>query len=85
MFIALGNGDLSVSKIIKQFSQQEEASDIFEVNPSAAPATSTNAIEVVGLKGMLSSMALLQRCLDQWSFTPVDAAQPSTARIARIF
>ncbi|MBK8617834.1 MAG: bifunctional (p)ppGpp synthetase/guanosine-3',5'-bis(diphosphate) 3'-pyrophosphohydrolase [Anaerolineales bacterium] len=57
MFIALGNGDLSVSKIINQFSQQEEASDIFEVNPSAAPATSTNAIEVVGLKGMLSTMA----------------------------
>jgi len=57
MFIALGNGDLSVSKIIKQFSQQEEASDIFEVNPSSSPATSTNAIEVVGLKGMLSSMA----------------------------
>ena len=57
MFIALGNGDLSVSKVIKQFAQQEEATDIFEVGPSAAPATSTNAIEVVGLKGMLSSMA----------------------------
>ncbi len=57
MFISLGNGDLSVSKIIKQFSQHEEASDIFEVNPSSAPSTSTNAIEVVGLKGMLSSMA----------------------------
>jgi GTP pyrophosphokinase len=57
MFIALGNGDLSVNKIIKQFSQQEEASDIFEINPSSTPATSTNAIEVVGLKGMLSTMA----------------------------
>ncbi len=57
MFISLGNGDLSVSRIVKQFSQQEEASDIFEVNPSSAPANSTNAIEVVGLKGMLSSMA----------------------------
>ena len=57
MFIELGNGDLPVSKVIKQFSQQEEASDIFEVNPSAAPSTSTNAIEVVGLKGMLSTMA----------------------------
>ena len=57
MFISLGNGDLSVSKIIKQFSQHEEASDIFEVNPSSTPSTSTNAIEVVGLKGMLSSMA----------------------------
>jgi len=57
MFIALGNGDLSVSRIIKQFSQQVQASDIFEISTSAAPATSTNAIEVVGLKGMLSSMA----------------------------
>ena len=57
MFIELGNGDLSVSKIIKQFSQQEEAHDIFEVKPATTPATSTNAIEVVGLKGMLSSMA----------------------------
>ncbi|MBI3166266.1 MAG: bifunctional (p)ppGpp synthetase/guanosine-3',5'-bis(diphosphate) 3'-pyrophosphohydrolase [Chloroflexi bacterium] len=57
MFVAIGNGDLPVNKVIKQFSQQEEVSDIFEVNPSAAPATSTNAIEVVGLKGMLSTMA----------------------------
>ncbi len=57
MFIALGNGDLSVSKVIKQFSQQEEASDIFDVNPTTAPPTSTNAIEVVGLKGMLTTMA----------------------------
>jgi GTP pyrophosphokinase len=57
MFIELGNGDLSVNKIIKQFAQHEEADEIFEVNPSATPTTSTNAIEVVGLKGMLSSMA----------------------------
>ena len=57
MFIELGNGDLAVSKIIKQFSQQEEVHDIFEVSPTTTPATSTNAIEVVGLKGMLSSMA----------------------------
>jgi guanosine-3',5'-bis(diphosphate) 3'-pyrophosphohydrolase len=57
MFIELGNGDLSVNKIIKQFAQHEEVDEIFEINPSVAPATSTNAIEVVGLKGMLSSMA----------------------------
>jgi GTP diphosphokinase / guanosine-3',5'-bis(diphosphate) 3'-diphosphatase len=68
MFIELGNGDLSVNKIIKQFSQHEEADDIFEVTPSAAPATSTNAIEVVGLKGMLSSMA---RCCNPMPGDPV--------------
>ncbi|MDD2922624.1 MAG: bifunctional (p)ppGpp synthetase/guanosine-3',5'-bis(diphosphate) 3'-pyrophosphohydrolase [Anaerolineales bacterium] len=58
MFLALGNGDLTINKVLKQFVQEEEAdSDIFKVNPSAATATATDAIEVVGLKGMLSSMA----------------------------
>ncbi|MBC7878834.1 MAG: bifunctional (p)ppGpp synthetase/guanosine-3',5'-bis(diphosphate) 3'-pyrophosphohydrolase [Anaerolineales bacterium] len=57
MFVDLGNGELPIGKVIKLFAQQEEVSDIFEVNPSVTPATSTNAIEVVGLKGMLSSMA----------------------------
>ncbi len=74
MFIELGNGDLSVSKVIRQFSQQEKAEDIFEVNPTIRVDTTTNVIEVVGLKGMLSSMA-----------SPADAARPFTARTARIF
>jgi GTP diphosphokinase / guanosine-3',5'-bis(diphosphate) 3'-diphosphatase len=68
MFIELGNGELSVNKVIKQFAQQEEAEEIFEVNPSAKTATSTNAIEVVGLKGMLSSMA---RCCNPMPGDPV--------------
>jgi len=68
MFIELGNGDLSVNKIIKQFSQHEEAEEIFEVSPSVKPATSTNAIEVVGLKGMLSTMA---RCCNPMPGDPV--------------
>ncbi len=68
MFIELGNGDLSVNKIIKQFSQHEEAEEIFEVSPSVTPATSTNAIEVVGLKGMLSTMA---RCCNPMPGDPV--------------
>jgi GTP pyrophosphokinase len=68
MFIELGNGDLSVNKVIKQFSQQEEAEEIFEITPSVTPATSTNAIEVVGLKGMLSTMA---RCCNPMPGDPV--------------
>ena len=68
MFIELGNGDLSVNKIIKQFSQHEETDEIFEINPSASPATSTNAIEILGLKGMLSSMA---RCCNPMPGDPV--------------
>jgi GTP diphosphokinase / guanosine-3',5'-bis(diphosphate) 3'-diphosphatase len=68
MFIELGNGDLSVNKVIKQFSQDEKVDEIFEINPSVTPATSTNAIEVVGLKGMLSSMA---KCCNPMPGDPV--------------
>jgi len=57
MFISLGNGDLSISKVIKQFSEDEEVNDILTANAPAAETTSTDAVEVVGLKGMLSNMA----------------------------
>ncbi len=68
MFIELGNGDLAVNKVIKQFSQDEKTDEIFEINPSAKTTTSTNAIEVVGLKGMLSSIA---RCCNPMPGDPV--------------
>ncbi|MFN3492011.1 MAG: ACT domain-containing protein, partial [Anaerolineales bacterium] len=49
---------LSISKIIKQFSQDEEIKDILEVNaPAAQPRKTESNIEVVGLKDMLASMA----------------------------
>ncbi|HNK62958.1 MAG TPA: bifunctional (p)ppGpp synthetase/guanosine-3',5'-bis(diphosphate) 3'-pyrophosphohydrolase, partial [Anaerolineales bacterium] len=57
MFINLGTGELPIGRLIKQFSQVEEIKDILEANAPAAQTTSTDAVEVVGLKGMLSSMA----------------------------
>lgn len=57
MFIDLGTGDLSISKLIRQFAQDEEIKDILEANTPAAPQKPTDAIEVVGLKGMLATMA----------------------------
>lgn len=57
LFIALGNGDLSVSKVIKLFSESEESTDILTIGTPAAEAGVTDAIEVVGLKGMYSNMA----------------------------
>ena len=57
MFIALGTGDLSVSKVIKQFSQSEENTDILTVGAPASETAVTDVIEVVGLKGMYSNMA----------------------------
>ena len=57
LFIALGSADLSISKVIKQFSHTEEIKDILEANAPATQFRPTDAIEVVGLKGMLASMA----------------------------
>jgi GTP pyrophosphokinase len=57
MFIALGNGDLPIGKVIGQFSEAEESNDILAANAVPSEATSTDSIEVVGLKGLLSTMA----------------------------
>jgi GTP pyrophosphokinase len=57
-FIDLGCGDLSLSKVIREFSQTSESEDILTAGSAPLPdQTSTDAIEVVGLKGMLSNMA----------------------------
>jgi len=58
MFIAVGCGDLSVNKVIREISQAEETADILEVTiPAQGKKSSTDVVEVVGLKGLLSSMA----------------------------
>jgi GTP diphosphokinase / guanosine-3',5'-bis(diphosphate) 3'-diphosphatase len=57
MFIELGNGDLSVTKIIRQFSESQESEDILPTGTPRAETTYTDAVDVVGLKGMYSTMA----------------------------
>jgi guanosine-3',5'-bis(diphosphate) 3'-pyrophosphohydrolase len=58
MFIALGNGDLSVNRVIKQLSDIQETADILEATiPIHEAKPSTDAVEVVGLKGLLSTIA----------------------------
>ncbi|RPJ24458.1 MAG: bifunctional (p)ppGpp synthetase/guanosine-3',5'-bis(diphosphate) 3'-pyrophosphohydrolase [Chloroflexi bacterium] len=58
MFIALGNGDLSVNKVIKHLSETEETADILlPTIPAQDAKSSTDAVEVVGLKGLLSTVA----------------------------
>ena len=56
MFIDLGCGDLSISRVIKLFAEEENA-DVLSISAPTTHASSTNAVEVVGLKGMYSTMA----------------------------
>jgi guanosine-3',5'-bis(diphosphate) 3'-pyrophosphohydrolase len=57
MFIALGCGDLSITKVIRQFAETHEAEDILPTGTPRAETTYTDAVDVVGLKGMYSTMA----------------------------
>jgi len=57
MFIALGCGDLSITKVIRQFAETNETDDILPTGTPRAETTYTDAVDVVGLKGMYSTMA----------------------------
>jgi GTP diphosphokinase / guanosine-3',5'-bis(diphosphate) 3'-diphosphatase len=57
LFIALGCGDISISRVIRRFSEIEENRDILEVGTPTTKKVSSDAIEVVGLKGLLWQMA----------------------------
>jgi GTP pyrophosphokinase len=58
MYIAIGNGDLSVNKIIRQLAEIESAPDLLQITTQSQDAQKpTDAVEVVGLKGLLSTMA----------------------------
>jgi guanosine-3',5'-bis(diphosphate) 3'-pyrophosphohydrolase len=57
LFIALGCGDLSMSRVLRRFSETEESTDVLVAGPQTTTKTSTDKVEVVGLKGLLSQMA----------------------------
>jgi GTP diphosphokinase / guanosine-3',5'-bis(diphosphate) 3'-diphosphatase len=58
MYIAVGTGDLSLNKVVRQLAETEQTADILEITSSGQEVKqSTDVVEVVGLKGLLSSMA----------------------------
>jgi len=56
-FIALGCGDLPLSRVIRRLSEKEETSNILAPGGVTSRPISTGAIEVLGLKDLLSQMA----------------------------
>ncbi|MBV6396382.1 MAG: GTP pyrophosphokinase [Anaerolineales bacterium] len=57
MYADLGCGDLSLGKIIKQIAEATETTDLLEATAPTTEAVTTESIEVVGLKGLLTQMA----------------------------
>jgi GTP pyrophosphokinase len=57
LFVSLGTGDLSASKIVKRLSEDEENLDILTAGTPTSEAASADAVDVVGLKGLLTNVA----------------------------
>jgi GTP diphosphokinase / guanosine-3',5'-bis(diphosphate) 3'-diphosphatase len=56
LFVDLGTGDLSVSKVIKEISETEENANFLTANVPKPDTTITDAVNIVGLKGLLTTM-----------------------------
>ena len=56
MYVDLGTGDLSVSKVIHEISETEENADLLTAGIPTTEAAPTDAVNVVGLKGLLTTM-----------------------------
>ncbi len=57
LYVALGTGDMSVGKIVKQLSEDEENVDILTAGTPTSETISADAVDVVGLKGLLTNIA----------------------------
>ena len=56
MFVDLGTGDLSVSKVIREIAETTENRNILAAGAPATDAKPTTSVDVVGLKGLLTTM-----------------------------
>ena len=56
LYVALGTGDLSASNIVKRLSEDEENVDILTASAPTSEISSVDAVDVVGLKGLLTNI-----------------------------
>lgn len=57
LYISIGTGDMSVSKIVKALSEDEQNADILTASAPMSETASADAVDVVGLKGLLTTIA----------------------------
>jgi len=57
LFISLGCGDLAINRVIRRISEKEESESTLTPTGITTRTAPSGAIEVVGLKGLLSQMA----------------------------
>ena len=57
LYIALGCGDLNVGRVVNKLAETKETDDVLVVVPASSEAVSSEAVTVLGLKGLLTTMA----------------------------
>ncbi len=56
MFVDIGTGDLSAGKVISEISETEDNANLLTAGVPTNPTAITDAVNVVGLKGLLTTM-----------------------------
>ncbi len=57
LYNAIGDGDLTIGRVVNKLLEAKESDDILVVVPAASEAVPTEAVTVLGLKGLLTAMA----------------------------
>ena len=68
MFVDLGTGDLSVSKVVREIAETEENANLLTAGVSTSEPASKDTVNVVGLKGLLTTMG---RCCNPTPGDPI--------------
>lgn len=56
LYVALGNGDINIGRVVNKLVETKETDDVLVVVPPSSDAVPTEAVTVLGLKGLLTSM-----------------------------
>ncbi len=57
LYVALGCGDFNIARVVNKLVETKESDDVLVVVPASSDAVPSEAITVLGLKGLLTSMA----------------------------
>ncbi len=57
LYVALGCGDFNIARVVNKLMETKESDDVLVVVPASSEAVPTEAVTVLGLKGLLTSMA----------------------------
>ncbi len=56
LYVALGCGDMNIARVVNKLMETKESDDVLVVVPPSSEAVPTEAVTVLGLKGLLTSM-----------------------------